>query len=213
MIIFSSHYKMLWLGGYIMSQAAEQQATEQQVTANQVTEVLPPATTEPALTPTPAPAQSNKSKKKSKQQERTEVLKTVYQPYEHSPIYRTAEAIIWRAAALQSGMDRKYRYTYGDKLTNKAIEVSETVAWAYTETQNIKVKKALIENALRKTMSLLIIIRVGARLNVIKGDVHYDLVTDCVSIIKQGTGWINKLLGKNGGIQFKPTKATILQNK
>ena len=121
------------------------------------------------------------------------------QPYEKSPIYRTAEDLLVKINSLQARMDKRHKYSTGARLTECVEEVADRVAWAYIENTSLKVKVALLQNAIKKTVSLLIKLRSANRLGLVYGQLHIELVTNCVSIIKQAQGWINKVSQPSGG--------------
>ena len=153
-------------------------------------------------TPQQQPQQQQKQTKKSKVQERTDALKNIFEKYEYAPIYQLAEDMLVRAIMLQAGMDKKHKYTFGTRFVTQVEELIERIAWAYQETQNPKLKVGLIKSVLRKVTSVLIKIRCGSRLNIIKGQSHLDFIDNAISIIKQASGWLAKL-GENGeGIKF-----------
>lgn len=134
------------------------------------------------------------------------------QPYEKSPIYREAERILILVNSAQARMDRRYKYTDGNRLSEKASDLADQVAWAYMETKNLNLKIARLQNVIRKSTSLLIAIRSANRRNLIFGDLHVDLVTRCVSVIKQATGWINKVSELSAAKDIGPERMSPSNN-
>lgn len=96
---------------------------------------------------------------------------------------------------ITSRMSKKFKYVLGSKLCEESLALSRAVAAAYQETNNMVRKAALIKFVLRKVISALILYRAAMRLNTVAYDSCCEQIDLCVSIIRQATGWLNKVAG------------------
>lgn len=96
---------------------------------------------------------------------------------------------------ITSRMSKKFKYVLGNKICEESLALSRAVATAYQENEDMAKKAALLKLVLRKVTSVLILYRAAMRLNTVAYDSCCEQIDLCVSIIRQATGWLNKVAG------------------
>lgn len=123
----------------------------------------------------------------------TKSKKETYLPenFEKVSIYRCAERVLDNAELIQVYMGKKFKFTLGEQLVTRTLEMVDSIAWAYICEQG-KEKINLLKEAHKNTLKTLIIHRIAYNRNQIARKIYVEQIDGLVSTLKQLTAWTEK---------------------
>jgi len=125
------------------------------------------------------------------------VKKAAPRPVENTPVYVKARQLVARCAKISARMPLNYRHAVGAQLFGSGIELCKAIRRAYRETRNLERKIALAGKIEEVCDEVLIILAVAQDNGVIARLDYTESVDDCVSIVRQTSGWLRSLRGEN----------------